>query len=125
MSKSNDRGSLMGLKASLPSMPRVSPVSFTTEMEEQILGVSAISTLHKDIRKDVKIAERQKAPARRKETAVLMNAKLPATLHARLKRTAQFNDISMTEILIRAIEAELDAGPYSPPPETWGSEMGE
>ena len=125
MSKSNDRGSLMGLKASLPSMPRVTPVSFTTEMEEQILGVSVGTSLHKDIRKDVQTSKRRIPPARRKETAVLMYAKLPVTLHARLKRTAQFNDISMTDILIRAIEAELDTGPYSPPPETWGSEMGE
>lgn len=44
-------------------------------------------------------------PLRRREPTVLMNAKLPVTLHSRLKRTAQFNDISMTDILIRAIEA--------------------
>jgi hypothetical protein len=51
-----------------------------------------------------------------------MNAKLPARLHARLKRTAQFNDLSMTDILIRAIEAELATGQYAAPPENWGSD---
>jgi hypothetical protein len=59
---------------------------------------------------------------RRKEPSVLMNAKLPVSLHARLKRTAQFNDLSMTDILIRAIEAELATGHYAAPPENWGSD---
>ena len=111
----------MGLKSALPAMPRVAPVSFTTEMEEQILGASSNMSLHKD----VQTAVRKDVHPRRKEAVVLMNAKLPASLHARLKRTAQFNDISMTDILIRAIETELAAGPYAAPPETWGSEMGE
>jgi hypothetical protein len=52
-----------------------------------------------------------------------MNAKLPLSLHSRLKRTAQFNDVSMTDILIQALETELATGKYAVPPETWGSDL--
>lgn len=130
MSKSNNRGSLIGLRPNLPSMPKVAPVAVTAEMEERILGTAADLSLHKDVRKDDVIAAPGTAPApqpaaasRRKEPVVLMNAKLPARLHARLKRTAQFNDISMTDILIRAIEAELATGRYAAPPDAWGSDL--
>ena len=131
MSKPDNRGSLMGLKASFPSLPKVAPVSLTSEMEELILGTETVKSLHTDIRKDVNMQTDEptstpysppESMARKKEPSVLMNAKLPVRLHARLKRTAQFNDISMTDILIRAIEAELATGRYAAPPETWGSE---
>jgi hypothetical protein len=62
------------------------------------------------------------AAGRRKEPTVLMNAKIPYSLHSRLKRTAQFNDISMTDILIRAIETEMASRRYATPPEQWGSD---
>jgi hypothetical protein len=62
---------------------------------------------------------------RRKEPTVLMNAKIPYSLHNRLKRTAQFNDISMTDILIRAIETEMASRRYATPPEHWGSDQSE
>lgn len=117
MSKPSNRGSLIGLKSSLPAMPRVAPVAFTAEMEQRILHDDSEVSLHKAVSKDVFLAT-----GRRKEPAVLMNAKLPVSLHSRLKRTAQFNDISMTDILIRAIEAELETGRYTAPPDTWGSD---
>ena len=122
MSKSNNRGSLIGLKSSLPALPKANPVPLTAEMEQRILGRSGESSLHTDVSIDLP-SPRAAAPAiTKKEPTVLMNAKLPVRLHARLKRTAQFNDISMTEILIRAIEVELASGNYTAPPETWGSE---
>lgn len=117
MSKPSNRGSLIGLKSSLPAMPRVAPVAFTAEMEQRVLQEDSYSSLRKDVSKDV-----YSATGRRREPAVLMNAKLPVRLHSRLKRTAQFNDISMTDILIRAIEAELETGRYTAPPDTWGSD---
>ena len=118
MSKPSNRGSLIGLKSSFPSMPRVAPVAFTPEMEQRILHDNTETSLHKAVNTDIFTA----TAARRKEPTVLMNAKLPASLHSRLKRTAQFNDISMTDILIRAIEAELETGRYTAPPDAWGSD---
>lgn len=117
MSKPSNRGSLIGLKSSLPAMPKVAPVVFTSEMEQRILHDDGESSLHKAVSKDVSFIA-----GGRKEPAVLMNAKLPIRLHSRLKRTAQFNDISMTDILIRAIEAELETGRYTAPPDAWGSD---
>jgi hypothetical protein len=137
MSKPNTRGSLIGLKTTLPAMPKVAPVALTPEMEERILGTDNFTSLRtgsltdgdKDVYKEASPAASGAAVAlypppgaRNKEPTVLMNAKLPARLHARLKRTAQFNDISMTDILIRAIEAELSTGRYTAPPDTWGSD---
>jgi hypothetical protein len=105
-------------------MPKVAPVAFTPEMEQRILQPQPETSLHLSVSTDVSttVSTPQAAAVRRKEPTVLMNAKLPVRLHARLKRTAQFNDISMTDILIRAIEAELDSGPYTAPPDTWGSD---
>ncbi|HEU0119516.1 MAG TPA: hypothetical protein VFQ91_03250 [Bryobacteraceae bacterium] len=127
MSKPVNRGSLLGLKTGLPPVPRVAPVAATAEMEELILGASGAAPVKEEVdislRKDVSTYDISPAapPAlRRKEPTVLMNAKLPLRLHAQLKRTAQFNDLSMTDILIRAIEAELASGRYVAPPENWG-----
>jgi hypothetical protein len=113
----------MGLKTSLPARPKVEPVRTAEGMEARILrgeesGAGAASVY---VRKDAGTYNLE--PRSRKEPAILMNAKLPLRLHARLKRTAQFNDISMTEILIRALEAELETGRYAAPPEKWGSEQ--
>ena len=131
MSKPSNRGSLIGLKSTLPAMPRVAPVSLTADIEERILGTDVFIPGHTDVKtsvdKDTPLSESsvpdRLQPLRRKEPTVLMNAKLPVTLHSRLKRTAQFNDISMTDILVRAIEAELATGRYVAPPDTWGSEL--
>lgn len=138
MSKQPNRGSLMGLKPGFAPLPPVAPVATTAEMEERILG--AETYVRKDVLTEIKRDSETIAPAvqpvavaaavategmdgpltRRKEPTVLMNAKLPLRLHSRLKRTAQFNDLSMTDILIRAIEAELATGRYAAPPEVWG-----
>jgi len=110
-------------------MPKVAPVALTPQMEERILGTDVFTSLHNDLSNDsppaasgAAVAFSPPPAARTKEPTVLMNAKLPARLHSRLKRTAQFNDISMTDILIRAIEAELSTGRYTAPPDTWGSD---
>jgi hypothetical protein len=121
MSKSTSRGSLIGLKATLPAFPNVSPVETTNEMEHRVMGaprtaLESVQDSHTDVLTSLQTP-------RRKEPSVLMNAKLPLSLHARLKRTAQFNDISMTDILIQAIEVELASGKYAAPPEHWGSSV--
>ncbi len=144
----SSRGSLMGLKLNLPAIPKVAPVHTTSEMEQRILGGAssvdglANEVIRKDSLMDVKTSTSEAheqtglaesgvdiktslhtvVGSRKKEPTVLMNAKLPFSLHSRLKRTAQFNDISMTDILIRAIEVELSRGQYAAPPETWGSD---
>lgn len=130
MSKPNSRGSLIGLRSNLPSLPKVAPVALTAEMEQAILGNAAGTPVYKDVNKDIRTDAQDldapshpPPPARKREATVLMNAKLPASLHSRLKRTAQFNDISMTDILIRAIESELATGSYAAPPDTWGSDL--
>lgn len=117
MSKPSNRGSLIGLKSGLPAVPKVAPVMFTPEMEQRILHNESDLSLRTDVSKEVSIIA-----TGRKEPSVLMNAKLPVRLHSRLKRTAQFNDISMTDILIRAIEVELGTGRYAAPPDAWGSD---
>lgn len=134
MSKSASRGSLMSLKAAMPVLPRVGAVETTPEMEERILGAAAVepdatdkeiftdrqTSLHTDASRSAAAAPAM-AAVHRKEPTILINAKIPVSLHARLRRTAQFNDVTMTDILIRAIEAELATGRYAAPPETWGA----
>jgi len=123
----------MNLKVSLP---KVAPIDPTEEMERRIMGnVGVDKTVHqqvqKDDRKDVstylggRISERLRGASAKKagrEGTVLLNAKIPVSLHIRLKRTSQYNDVSMTDILLRGIEAELESGRYSVPPETWGTD---
>jgi hypothetical protein len=133
--KPDDRGSLMNLKASLP---KVAPVQASEEMERRIMGSTDVhkpvhSGTQEDVRKDVSTYElglnSGSAPAivdprrgPRREGTILLNAKIPVSLHTRLKRTSQYNDVSMTDILLRGIEGELESGRYSVPPETWGTD---
>jgi hypothetical protein len=131
MPKPDDRGSLMNLKRNLP---KVAPIQSTEEMERRIMGNTLADTpvhpqAHEDVRKDVSTpdlaATQVRAPSvrnARREGIILLNAKIPLSLHIRLKRTSQYNDISMTDILLRGIEAELESGRYSVPPETWGTD---
>jgi hypothetical protein len=130
MPKPDDRGSLMNLKTSLP---KVAPIQPTEEMERRIMGNTrsnepVLPQVHEDVRKDISTpgeANRLKvSPGRnvRREGTILLNAKIPVSLHTRLKRTSQYNDVSMTDILLRGIQAELESGHYSVPPETWGTD---
>jgi hypothetical protein len=131
MPKPDDRGSLMNLKMSLP---KVSPIQPTEEMERRIMGNTQPGEpvhpqVHEDVRKDISTpdvtVDRSRAPSvrsARREGTILLNAKIPVSLHTRLKRTSQYNDVSMTDILLRGIEAELESGHYSVPPETWGTD---
>ncbi len=133
MPKPDDRGSLMNLKASLP---KVAPIEATEEMERRIMGSPEVNKavhpqVNEAVRKDVKtdqfVGDREQSrvvPGRKpgREGTILLNAKIPVSLHIRLKRTSQYNDVSMTDILLRGIEAELDSGRYSAPPETWGTD---
>jgi hypothetical protein len=52
----------------------------------------------------------------------MLNAKIPVELHTRLKRTAQFNEVQMVDILVQALEIELASGRYKKPPKNWGGE---
>jgi hypothetical protein len=133
--KPDDRGSLMNLKASLP---KVAPIQASEEMERLLMGGKDVhKPVHpdtqQDVRKDVStydaalnsgLAPIIVGPRRgpRREGTILLNAKIPVSLHTRLKRTSQYNDVSMTDILLRGIEAELESGRYSLPPETWGTD---
>ena len=136
MPKPDDRGSLMNLKASLH---RVAPIEATEEMERRIMGShdddkATRPHVQTDGRKDVSMsgvgsAVEPNSPAvasaariPRREGTILLNAKIPVSLHTRLKRTAQYNDISMTDILLRGLESELNSGRYSLPPGTWGTD---
>jgi hypothetical protein len=127
MPKPDDRGSLMNLKKSLP---KVAPIQPTEEMERRIMGnQQPHEPVHADVRKDISTldvtANRSRASSvrnLRREGTILLNAKIPVSLHTRLKRTSQYNDVSMTDILLRGIEAELESGHYSVPPETWGTD---
>lgn len=125
MSKSSNRASLMGLKYKLPAIPQAEPVVVAPEAESHILQTDRAdypSTPESDPGPAAAAVAPRENRIAGKEPTVLMNAKLPIHLHARLKRTAQFNDISMTEIIIRAVEAELGTGRYAEPPEAWGSQ---
>lgn len=128
MPKPDDRGSLMNLRTSLP---KVAPIQPTEEMERRIMGNKQVDeSVHKDVRKDISTPDTtatdrsRPSPVRnaRREGTILLNAKIPVSLHTRLKRTSQYNDVSMTDILLRGIEAELESGHYSVPPETWGTD---
>ena len=120
MPKPEERGGLMNLKA--PALPKPAHIpTATAEMEGQILNGETYTAQPNATRMDAFADDREREPGKRKrEPTVLTNAKLPFALHERLKRTAQFNDVSMTDILIRGIEAELDSARYTRPPENWG-----
>lgn len=132
MPKADHRGSLMNLRTSLP---KVAPIQTTEEMESQILGPANEGTARPESIATENVSPRRgldaeplpatdrvpaPLPARRREGTVLLNAKIPVSIHTRLKRTAQYNDVSMTDILLRGIEHELNSGKYSQPPSTWG-----
>ena len=136
MPKADHRGSLMNLRTSLP---KVAPIQTTQEMESQILGSpheagaraeSAAPEIMPPPQSTPPAPEAEPLPVgrisesmtplRRREGTVLLNAKIPVSVHTRLKRTAQYNDISMTDILLRGIEHELNSGRYSQPPAAWG-----
>ena len=139
MPKPDDRGSLMNLKANLP---KVAPIEPTDEMERRIMGspekervvpvqvgkvlTEDVSTyVNESVKSSLEGAANLRGviiPRPRREGTVLMNAKIPASLHTRLKRTSQYNEVSMTDILLRAIEVELISGRYSVPPDTWGND---
>jgi hypothetical protein len=114
------------------SLPKVAPIQTTEEMESQILGpanegtVSPESIVTENVspRRGMVAEPKDRVPApvpsRRREGTVLLNAKIPVSTHTRLKRTAQYNDVSMTDILLRGIEHELNSGRYTQPPSTWG-----
>jgi hypothetical protein len=121
----------MNLKTSLP---KVAPIQPTDEMERRIMGNKEIDEpvhprVYEDVRKDISTpdvpADRSRSSSARngrREGTILLNAKIPVSLHTRLKRTSQYNDVSMTDILLRGIEAELESGAYSVPQETWGTD---
>jgi hypothetical protein len=130
MPKPDDRGSLMNLKTSLP---KVAPIHPTEEMERRIMGNQQLESVHpavhEDVRKDISTSDVPMDRSRasivrnaRREGTILLNAKIPVSLHTRLKRTSQYNDVSMTDILLRGIRAELESGHYSVPPENWGTD---
>ena len=136
MPKPDDRGSLMNLKTSLP---RVAPIEATEAMERRIMGGNnddKVTRPHVQTAgsKDVSTyavgstvepnspAVVSAARIPRREGTILLNAKIPVSLHTRLKRTAQYNDISMTDMLLRGLESELNSGRYSLPPGTWGTD---
>lgn len=128
MAKPDDRGSLMNLKANLT---KVAPIEATEEMERRIMGraphVNVVQPeIDKGVRKDVSTAEspiQSRSGNSRRQGTILLNAKIPVSLHTRLKRTSQYNDVSMTEILLRGLESELESGRYCVPPETWGTDQ--
>jgi len=130
--KTDQRGSLMNLRTSLP---KVAPIKTTEEMESHILGPANEGTIRPESVANEKASPGRSidteaipatdrgpasVPGRRREGTVLLNAKIPVSIHTRLKRTAQYNDVSMTDILLRGIEHELNSGRYSQPPSTWG-----
>jgi hypothetical protein len=129
--KADHRGSLMNLRTSLP---KVAPIQTSEEMESQILGPVNEGTARPESIGSENVSPNRGTdveplsamdrgpalPSRRREGTVLLNAKIPVSIHTRLKRTAQYNDVSMTDILLRGIEHELNSGRYSQPPSTWG-----
>ncbi len=139
MSKPDNRGSLMNLR---PNLTKVAPIVATEEMENAILGKQteiadpgeSMALDHgvrtegrKDVRTEMPAARRDvtgnsKQNGGQREGIVLLNAKIPVSLHTRLKRTSQFNNVSMTDILLRGIESELESGRYRAPPMSWGAE---
>jgi hypothetical protein len=115
------------------SLPKVAPIQTTEEMENQILGPSnegaagpesitqeQVSGPRTPDAEPARATKPGSSPGPRREGMVLLNAKIPVSIHTRLKRTAQYNDVSMTDILLRGIEHELNSGRYSQPPSTWG-----
>src|SRR5579862_5744695 len=111
MPKQEKRGSLMGLKANNQGVPHVAPI----HVEPEVTQVNILDAID-----DIAVAAVSPVGGTTEPT-MLLNARLPVSLHTLLKRTAQFNEVTMTDILVRALKIELKSGRYKAPPPHWGS----
>jgi hypothetical protein len=128
MPKHEERRSLASVP--LPPPPTRDPVIPSSSDEARVMNYPPDTPVKLDSGIGVKPedqlpryqAERLTIPRQKKAPTSMLNAKIPVELHTRLKRTAQFNEVQMVDILVQALEIELGGGKYKKPPQGWGGE---
>ena len=131
-----ERGSLSMLKRALPNLP---PAASPKELESRLLtgeseevvaptgggGTAVAREIHPDLQRPaIQQGDVQPSviggtrltprPGRRKEPVQMVTYRIPASLYDRLFRTAEYNNLNMTDIVVEAIERHL---PNFPQPE--------
>jgi hypothetical protein len=133
-----ERGSLSMMKRPLPNLP---PATAPKELENRLLtgsepeqplegsagaGTGAAAALDSqpyaqpasqqvDVQPDVQHGTRlTPRPGKRKEPVQMVTYRIPASLYDRLFRTAEYNNLNMTDIVVEAIDRHL---PNFPQPE--------
>lgn len=131
MSGSNERPSLTNLRRSLPPARPVQPVP---ELEERLLDPQQVREAKQELKPESAIIStvavqpvevQQKAipstqtrlrikPGRQKPLTRAVTYKLPVPLLDRLAQIADYNNVSMTEIVSEALERHLPNFPQPP-----------
>lgn len=124
-----ERGSLSMIKRPLPNL---APAAAPKELEERLLTADVPPELvtgggtalapevqpaiqQVDVHPEVQPATRlTPKPGKRKEPVQMVTYRIPASLYDRLFRTAEYNNLNMTDIVVEAIDRHL---PNFPQPE--------
>jgi hypothetical protein len=93
-------GSGTGAAMALETQPEVQPYSNETAAVQQV-----------DVLPATRLTPR---PGKRKEPVQMVTYRIPASLYDRLFRTAEYNNLNMTDIVVEAIDRHL---PNFPQPE--------
>lgn len=126
---SADRGSLMSLKKRLPiaSAPTITP-----ELESRVLSVS---TEREDVSSIVSVRQQHAVntataqqevqivsagallraqPGKEKDLSIPKTYRLPSKLYEKLSTVAKYNNVTMTDIIVEALELHLPQFPQPP-----------
>jgi hypothetical protein len=123
MSKPQERRSLMD---SIPRPPKdsPSPVEVSPDSERRIMNFPEIvqPTIQPVVQPTdtVETVSFTARVSKRRPEPSILTVKIPKPIHTLLKRTSQFNDVPMGEIVARALDVELKN--YKRPPKQWGGE---
>lgn len=111
----------------LPAPPSMPPVEVTTAQERTILsdppaGHSKAATQQASQQASL-LARRldDRTGKHNIEPKIALTTRIPQSLKTRLVRIAQYNDIEIETIIVRALEKELDLDIYDKPAR-WGRE---
>ena len=75
------------------------------------LDIQPAGVQHKDVQPATRLTPR---PGKRKEPVQMVTYRIPASLYDRLFRTAEYNNLNMTDIVVEAVERHLSNFPQQP-----------
>lgn len=106
---------LTGAETALPTLEgsagTAAAIALETQPEVQTYIAEPVAVQHMDVQPATRLTPR---PGKRKEPVQMVTYRIPASLYDRLFRTAEYNNLNMTDIVVEAIERHL---PNFPQPE--------